>query len=187
MNVLRKLRFTAMILLPFSLAIIGCNDASTVQKMDTYAPSEDFKAAFGKIDIHPVVPADEVDIERVMQFLRAVDLAQERSSDWQTFLLQLAQFDYTGIPDEVLEIERKLFPILESMKKLDDEYASNDLFWETFKAMSKAQLTLLKELDVDSVRESFNGVAGDPLAFLNNKNRDALVHMAESGVASMDA
>mgnify|MGYP002622346025 CR=1 FL=1 len=94
--------------------------------VDGYTPSEEFKPAFEALNTKP---EPKYDIEETVRILNGMEAAQYQSTDFFAFLEYMAKQDYSRVPADVLETKKKLFPILQKMFELQQQYDDLDDIW----------------------------------------------------------
>ena len=104
----------------------SCSNNESKIDLENYTPSEEFKPAFEAMS----KPADpEYDIEETVRLLNGLEVAQNQSADFYSFLEYMAKQDYSKVPAEVVEAKKKLLPILQKMFDLQKQYDELDNIW----------------------------------------------------------
>ena len=131
---------------------------------EDYEPSQDFQAAFEAmgagaqrdaattVGVRKQSVEDPVDLERTVQLMRGIELAQEKCDDWMSFLELLAKFDYTGVPRELIDSQKMLLPIMERLKAASEDCKNSSKWWSVFKAMCHGGLATFEKIDVDAMK-----------------------------------
>ena len=104
----------------------SCHSEPKTIDLENYTPSEEFKPAFEAIN---KTPEPQYDIEETVRILNGMEVAQYQSADFFAFLEYMAKQDYSRVPAEVLETKKKLFPILQKMFELQQQYDELDNIW----------------------------------------------------------
>lgn len=97
-----------------------------------------------------VPPKGSFDLENTARVLKAIELAQSECGDWDEFLVMLAKQDYTGVPQDVVDAQKKLFPIMDRMRKLDAKYESETNSWAMMKCIGAGVRVVMREADLPS-------------------------------------
>lgn len=183
-----KCGFSSGILLGFVAASVFCGCGKRSFDED-YEPSQDFQAAFEAMgagaqrdvattgDRRKQPVEDLVDLERTVQLMRGIELAQEKCDDWMSFLELLAKFDYTGVPRELIDSQKMLLPIMERLKAASEECKNSSKWWSVFKAMCHGGLATFEKIDVDAMKNA---------NVINNQNRDAVAAGIRQGMKAYE-
>lgn len=77
-------------------------------------------------------------LDATMRIIRGIEIARSRSDDFGPFLDLLAHQDYRYVAGDVLEAERKLFPVLQKMYLLEQENDKFEGIWGLVNATEDA-------------------------------------------------
>jgi len=94
--------------------------------LSNYVPSKEFKPAFEALNTQP---EPQYDIEETVRLLNGLEVAQQQSDDFMSFLEYMAKQDYSRVPAEVLDAKKRLLPILQKMFDLQKQYDEIDNIW----------------------------------------------------------
>lgn len=116
---------------------------------ETYVPSEEFFPAYCALSketaseesIGDTDLGRYVDLEETIRVLNSWELAQSSSMDYMEFLEALATMDYRHVDSRVLAVQRKLLPVLQTMKELDDVNESLEDSWSLFSSLTGQDLS----------------------------------------------
>ncbi len=96
-------------------------DFSKSIDLENYDPSPECAPAYDVLESALEGCADgtgEYDIEQTVRIMNSLEVAQSRSESFDDFLEYMARQDYRGVARDVLEVKRRLFPILDEMNEL---------------------------------------------------------------------
>lgn len=77
-------------------------------------------------------------LDATMRIIRGIEIARNQSGDFGPFLDMLARQDYRYVAPDVLEAERKLFPVLQKMYLLEQENEKFKGIWSLVAATEEA-------------------------------------------------
>lgn len=89
---------------------------------EEYKPCEEFEAAYNNISINGQDSIEAYDLEETIRILNGMELAQSCSGDFLDYLDYFARQDFSHIPADVIESKKMLFPVLQELYELDEEY-----------------------------------------------------------------
>lgn len=120
--------------------------------LDNYQPTPEFQDAFAALDngcvdgnVSQVTNAPSYDIEETVRILNGMEIAQMESTSLDEFLEYMARQDYSQVPQDVLLAKKRLFPIIEKMRKLDKEYADlGGTFWMIMRSAGDGLFSLAR-------------------------------------------
>ena len=101
----------AMGILCFSF-ITGC-ETQTREEESEYVPISLFTPAYNALSEKS--SGDEYDLNATIRVIHGLELARYQSEDFESFLDYLTRQDYRGVAEDVLEAQRKMFPVLQQM------------------------------------------------------------------------
>lgn len=90
-----------------------------------YQPIEEFKAAYESLKSHNVT---SYDLEKTVQVITAIEVAQHDVQDFNSFLEYLSKQDYEGVAPDVLKAKQKMLPVLQDIYLLQKEYDGLNLW-----------------------------------------------------------
>lgn len=120
----RKKRTWITILLSLALLVVVGLIVEKVVFMsdDKYKPCEEFEVAYNNISDHDQTSARTYDLEETIRIMNGMELAQSSSGDFLDFLDFMARQDFSHVPADVMEAKKTLFPVLQELYELDEEY-----------------------------------------------------------------
>ena len=108
-------------------------DFSEPIDMENYQPSAECAPAYERLEeaIEQIDSAERqtYDIEQTIRIMNSLEVAQSRSESFDDFLEYMARQDYRGVARDVLEVKRKLFPILDEMNELRQTQKELSSIW----------------------------------------------------------
>ena len=113
-----------MFILPLTAAI-SCAPESRDSKEFTPIPL--FAPAYNSLQAD--ADTSDYDLNATIRVIRALDLAYSSSESFETFLELLSKQDYRFVAPDVIEAERKLFPILQELYQFGQEVDKMDAVW----------------------------------------------------------
>ena len=144
----------------------SCSNKDGKIDLETYTPSEEFKPAFEALNKEP---EPQYDIEETVRLLNGLEVAQNQSTDFFSFLEYMAKQDYSKVPAEVLEAKKKLLPILQKMFDLQKQYDELDNIWMLARSATSGATNFAENANPIAVLSTI--FTGDPLSAVNiNKN-----------------
>lgn len=97
----------------------------------------------------PISQPQGYNLERTWRIIRALELA-EKSTDLSSFLKHLAQQDYTGVPAEVIDAQRKVLPIISRLREVEASFAENEQAMSTLGLLREGIAGVGNRLDSES-------------------------------------
>lgn len=136
--------------------------------IDDYKPVDEFVDAYEAISSQPDLQSGrDYDLEKTVRVLNALELAQVRSESFDEFLDFMARQDYTGVAPDVLDVKRKLFPVLEYTYKLREQDEQLSDAWMLMRGAARGGETLVRNTSASTLlRAAF----GDMFAVLGIAN-----------------
>ena len=129
----RILKFALCLLLPAGL--VSCMDQSRHRK--TFEPIPLFAPAYRALG-EAQREDTTYNLDATMRIIRGIEIARSQSEDFGPFLDLLAQQDYRYVASDVLEAERKLFPVLQKMYLMEQENDKFEGIWGLVNATEDA-------------------------------------------------
>ena len=144
----------------------SCSNKEDKIDLENYTPSEEFKPAFEALN---KAPEPQYDIEETVRLLNGLEVAQNQSEDFFSFLEYMAKQDYSKVPAEVLEAKKKLLPILQKMFELQKQYDELDDIWMLARSATSGATNFAENANPIAVISTI--FSGDPFGAAGiNKN-----------------
>ena len=118
------------------IAAVSCEPAK--QGADEYTPIALFAPAYNSLQ--PGADTCVYDLNATIRVIRALDLAYSSSDSFETFLELLSKQDYRLVAPEVVEAEKKLFPVLQKLYLKGQEMDKMNAVW-TLVQMTESTLS----------------------------------------------
>lgn len=186
MNKFTKI-LTALLVI-FAIAAVAWLVASRLQGgnvsgEEDYTPSQEFAPAYEAIADagEEMLALPGYDIEQTVRIMNSLELAQSQSGSFTDFLEYMAAQDYRGVAPEVLEIKKKLFPVIERMNELQQSIDDLSSVWTCIR---EAAIGTSQDVGVSGVVSLAQGnmssiVKGVNSAFSNYMQQPAMKRAAE--------
>ena len=136
----------AMGILCFSF-ITGC-ETQTREEESEYVPISLFTPAYNALSEKS--SGDEYDLNATIRVIYGLELARYQSEDFESFLDYLTRQDYRGVAEDVLEAQRKMFPVLQQMYCVSRENEDIQDLWFLEKGIGETLLSVSNELLLSS-------------------------------------
>ena len=137
----------AMGILCFSF-ITGC-ETQTREEESEYVPISLFTPAYNALSEKS--SGDEYDLNATIRVIYGLELARYQSEDFESFLDYLTRQDYRGVAEDVLEAQRKMFPVLQQMYCVSRENEDIQDLWFLEKGIGETLLSVSNELLLSSI------------------------------------
>ncbi len=111
--------------------------------LDNYTPSAQFEPAYEALQSK----GEAYDIEETVRLMNALEVAQTQSKDFVSYLEYVAKQDYSRVAPEVIEQKKKLFPILQHLFELKNQYAELDDAWMLMRSAGTGVSTFAGEIN----------------------------------------
>lgn len=138
-----------------------------------YTPSEEFAPAYEAITdaVRDTTVSDRIidwgnkgayDLEETIRILNSLEVAQSQSESFEDFLSYMAHQDYSMVSPEILKIKAKLFPVLEKMYGLQNEYDEMSDSWMIGRCVAVGARSYLENVEGFGLMSlSFDGVSDE--------------------------
>jgi len=77
----------------------------------------------------------QYDLEETIRIIHAIEYAQQKSPDFQEFLIFMAKQDYSLVSQDVIDCQKQLLPILQDLYFAQDRLEEHGSAWQVFKDM----------------------------------------------------
>lgn len=94
---------------------------------------------------------DGYNLEKTIQTIRSIELAQKESGDWIEFLTFLAKQDYEGVPKEVTQALSRILPIMERMHDIEKEIGENKGTMAALNSIGEGAMTVVGKVDTSTL------------------------------------
>lgn len=157
---------------------------------ENYTPSQEFREAYRTMrgekrnvqvkdvqveqaaDVKAEEPRPEgYNLERTMQTIRSVELAQKDCGDWMTFLKVLARQDYDGVPEDVKKAQSMILPIMERIHSVEKEVGDSSSTMTVLNSLGDGAMAVVEKVDIATLATVYT--AG-PAALLVGPGRKTL-------------
>lgn len=104
---------------------IACGQVN--REPSDYTPISIFAPAYSSLQVD--ADTSDYDLNATIRVIRALDLAYSSSDSFETFLELLSKQDYRLVAPEVIEAEKKLFPVLQKLYLKGQEMDKMNAVW----------------------------------------------------------
>lgn len=144
----------------------SCSQTDSSINLKDYTPSKEFEPAFDALNKKP---EPTYDIEETVRILNGLEVAQNQSDDFMSFLEYMAKQDYSKVPQDVLDAKKELLPILQKLYDLQQQYDELDNVWMLARSATSGASNFAENTNPIGVLSSI--FTGNPFDALNiNKN-----------------
>ncbi|MEN9797972.1 MAG: hypothetical protein RL653_1668 [Pseudomonadota bacterium] len=135
------------------LAVAGFLVSRARARAQEQAAAELFTPAVSQLKasaVAPPPPPEEVDLDRTVRILHALDLAVEKGREGPEWIRQVAAQDHRGVPRKVLAARAELLDVLQRLyARMEDQEAQAE-YWKFSRSTVLSVLSLVR-LDGESV------------------------------------
>ncbi len=93
-----------------------------------------------KFDTDKLKTGQDFDLEKTIRIIHGMDMARKETKSSKEFFEYMAKQDYTGVAPEILDMKKKLFPILNQLHNAEKELQDVQL-WNNFSNLPEILLT----------------------------------------------
>lgn len=144
MNV--KISTSAKVFFAAAALFLSACSRSTDFSVENYNPSAEFGDAFVTISQAAESNPTGYDLEKTIRVIHGMELAQVESTSFSEYLEYMAKQDYSNVAPDVLEAKKRLFPVLEQMKRLEAEHKELGDLWMLARSAGAGVGTLTEDM-----------------------------------------
>lgn len=120
--------FLSLAVVAYILWIVFYTPSTESLDLDNYEPINEFQASFDALN-KGIESNEYYDIEETVRIINGLEIAQSQSNDFYEYLEYMAKQDYSLVAKDVIAAKKKLFPILQRMFQLQNEYEELNDIW----------------------------------------------------------